>query len=135
MVDGSQPLPEWSARDLRRRSLSAATREWLRLEWDAEQDVRTVHLVLDDDVDEYPNNLHRHRTPFEVMHELVSDYRLQARDEQGVWHTVASVRANRRRHRVHRFETPVRTRALRIAVDAVHGAGHARVVAVRAYGD
>ncbi|WP_335972688.1 FAD-dependent oxidoreductase [Streptomyces sp. CA2R106] len=109
------------------------TGEWLQLEWDEPAELRTVQVVFDDDVDEYLNNLHRHRTPFEVMPELVRDYRLLARGEDGQWQTVQTVRGNRRRHRVHRFAQPLRTGALRIAVDAVYGARHAHVVAVRAY--
>ncbi|MGY5000746.1 FAD-dependent oxidoreductase [Streptomyces griseus] len=113
--------------------------EWLRLDWDAEQDVTEVRLVFDDDVDEYLNNLHRHRTPYEVMPELVRDYRLQACDAAGDWHTLLTVTENRRRHRVHPVRTadggPVRTAALRLVVDATHGARHAHVVAFKAYGD
>lgn len=169
-----QRLLEWSARELRRRSLCFRTtpatsafapdkavggyarpyggpqmwssasvadpslmREWLRLDWDDVRDLRTVHLVFDDDVDEYLNNLHLHRCPFDVIPELVRDYRLQAEDADGIWHTLADVHDNRRRHRVHRFEGPhpVRARALRLAVDGTHGAPRAHVVAVRAYAD
>jgi hypothetical protein len=107
--------------------------EHLQLDWDAEVELGTVHLVLDDDVDEHLNNLHRHRTPFEVMPELVRDYRLEARTPDGSWHTVVTRRDNRRRHVVHRFDEPVRTDSLRVVVEATHGARHAHVIAVRAY--
>ncbi|MFJ2959797.1 FAD-dependent oxidoreductase [Streptomyces sp. NPDC087270] len=168
-----QPLVEWSARELRRRSFcfrvspetsafaptkavggyqrpyggpqmwvsqttagSGRGSEHLQLEWDGEQELRTVHLVWDDDVDEYLNNLHRHRTPFEVMPELVRDYRLLARTADGGWRTAAVVEGNRRRHRVHRFtDEPLRTTALRVVVDATHGAPRAHLFAVRAYRD
>lgn len=115
-----------------------ATGEWLRLDWRGEQELTEVRLVFDDDVDEYLNNLHRHRTPYEVMPELVRDYRVQSRDSEGVWHTLLTVTDNRRRHRVHGLEAadggPVRTRALRIVVDATHGAPRAHVTAFKAYG-
>ncbi|MFJ8297174.1 FAD-dependent oxidoreductase [Streptomyces sp. NPDC094447] len=109
--------------------------QYLQLDWDTDQDVRTVHLVFDDDVDEYLNNLHRHRTPFEVMPELVRDYRVQTLMPNGEWHTLATVRGNRRRHRVHTFQDagPVRTAALRVLVEATHGSPHAHVHAVRVY--
>ncbi|MET8473762.1 FAD-dependent oxidoreductase [Streptomyces sp. NPDC006422] len=112
-------------------------REHLQLTWNTEQDVRTVHLVLDDDVDEYLNNLHRHRTPFEVMPELLRGYRLQALEADGTWRTLTTVTDNRRRHRVHRFEDgePVRTSALRVLADATHGAQRAHIHAVRVYAD
>ncbi|NYI03914.1 FAD-dependent oxidoreductase [Allostreptomyces psammosilenae] len=107
--------------------------EHLQLDWDAEVRLGTVHLVFDDDVDEYLNNLHRHRTPFEVMPELVRDYRIEARTADGGWRTVLTGRGNRRRHVVHRLAEPVRTDGLRVVVEATHGARHAHLFAVRAY--
>ncbi|OWA26135.1 MULTISPECIES: FAD-dependent oxidoreductase [Streptomyces] len=112
--------------------------EWLRLDWDDERELAEIRLVFDDDVDEYLNNLHRHRTPYEVMPELVRDYRVQSRDADGAWHTLLTVTDNRRRHRVHALAAedggPVRTGALRLVVDATHGARHAHVIAFKAYG-
>ncbi|WP_338701455.1 FAD-dependent oxidoreductase [Streptomyces sp. Q6] len=108
--------------------------QWLRLDWDREQQLAEVRVVFDDDVDEYLNNLHRHRTPYEVMPELVRDYRVEHQDADGDWHTLLTVTGNRRRHRIHRFTDPVRTRALRLVVDATHGAPRAHVVAFKAYG-
>ncbi|MER6501968.1 FAD-dependent oxidoreductase [Streptomyces sp. NPDC001455] len=112
--------------------------EWLRLDWDDEQQVAEARVVFDDDVDEYLNNLHRHRTPFEVMPELVRDYRIQSREPDGTWRTLLTVTGNRRRHRVHALNGadggPVRTDALRLVVDATHGARHAHVIAFKAYG-
>lgn len=108
---------------------------WLRLDWDREQTLTEVRVVFDDDVDEYLNNLHRHRTPFEVMPELVRAYRLQALAPDATWHTLVSEAANRRRHRVHRLAAPVSTRALRLVVDATHGAPRAHVSAFKAYGE
>ncbi|KFG72522.1 hypothetical protein [Streptomyces mutabilis] len=35
--------------------------QWLRLDWETPRNLRTVHLVFDDDVDEYLNNRRRHR--------------------------------------------------------------------------
>ncbi|MFD6426793.1 FAD-dependent oxidoreductase [Streptomyces sp. NPDC060198] len=119
-------------------SAPQGTGEWLRLDWQDEQELSEARLVFDDDVDEYLNNLHRHRTPYEVMPELVRDYRLQSRDSEGMWHTLLTVTDNRRRHRVHELKAadggPVRTRALRLVVDATHGAQRAHVTAFKAYG-
>jgi hypothetical protein len=119
-------------------SSEPAGEQWLRLDWNGEQSLSEARLVLDDDVDEYLNNLHRHRTPYEVMPELVRDYRLQAREPDGTWRTVVTVTGNRRRHRVHPLAGPdggpLRTDALRLAVDATHGAARAHVVAFKAFG-
>lgn len=118
-------------------SAPEGTEEWLRLDWHDEQELTETRLVFDDDVDEYLNNLHRHRTPYEVMPELVRDYRVQSLDAAGTWHTLLTVTDNRRRHRVHALSAadggPVRTRALRLVVDATHGAPHAHVIAFKAY--
>lgn len=161
--EDGQPVADWVARGLRRRSFcfrAGPTRAyvpdkavggyqrpfggpqmwhagepgeaWLRLDWDAPVEIGTVHLVFDDDVDEYLNNLHRHRTEFEVMPELVRDYRIEALADDGVWTVVAEESGNRRRHRTHRFAA-VRTTALRVVVDATNGAPEARIVALRAY--
>ncbi|SDK21898.1 FAD-dependent oxidoreductase [Streptomyces indicus] len=163
--EAGQPVADWVARGLRRRSFcfragsateayapqkavggyqrpyggpqlwqaeGGADGEWLRLDWGSPVTVGQVRLVFDDDVDEYLNNLHRHRTPYEVMPELVADYRVEALRE-GAWHPVAEVTGNRRRHRIHDFPA-VRTTALRVVVGATHGAPEARIVAVRAYG-
>ncbi|MFF4175838.1 hypothetical protein [Streptomyces sp. NPDC001750] len=73
----------------------------LRLDWDAPVVLGSVRLVFDDDVDEYFNDLHPHRTPFEIMPELVRDYRGEVR-VSGAWQRVAGETGNRRRHRVHR---------------------------------
>ncbi|WP_326682320.1 FAD-dependent oxidoreductase [Streptomyces sp. NBC_01237] len=161
--EDGEPVTEWIARGLRRRSfcfragataayapektvggfqrpyggpqLWQAAEEgaaWLRLDWDSPVELGSVQLVLDDDVDEYLNNLHLHRTPFEIMPELVRDYRVEALVD-GAWQTVAAQRDNRVRHRVHRFTRRTAT-ALRVGVDATNGARHARIVGVRAYG-
>ncbi|MFJ4914007.1 FAD-dependent oxidoreductase [Streptomyces sp. NPDC088726] len=125
----SDPLPEPG------RAGTGTDGTWLRLDWDREQTLTEVRVVFDDDVDEYLNNLHRHRTPFEVMPELVRAYRVQVLAPDGTWRTLVSEAANRRRHRVHRLAAPVATRALRLVVDATHGAPRAHVSALKAYGE
>ncbi|MEU8934356.1 FAD-dependent oxidoreductase [Streptomyces sp. NPDC048409] len=109
----------------------------LLLEWEAPHELRTVHLVMDDNVDTCLINLHRHRTPEPVAPELLRDYRIEIRDESGDWRTAVTVGDNRR-HRVHRLAEgsgPLRTDALRITVDATHGARRAHLFTVRAYAD
>lgn len=69
---------------------------WLELGWDRPIDIAEVIATWNDDVNEDLINLHRHRTTFEIIPELVKHYRLEAR-VNGCWETVAEVRDNRRR--------------------------------------
>ncbi|SFA89554.1 FAD dependent oxidoreductase [Amycolatopsis marina] len=106
--------------------------EHIELAWESPVDVGRVELVFDDDVNEYMNNLHYHRSPFEIMPELVRDYRVEVATD-GRWAAVVDVAGNRRRHRVHRLERPVTTDRLRVVVIATNGAPHAAVPALRVY--
>jgi hypothetical protein len=103
----------------------------LDLEWDHEVTIHQVRIVFNDDVDADLINLHHHRTAWEVVPDLVRDYRLEACID-GRWHSLADVRSNRRRHRVHDV-APVRTAALRIVVTATNGSDAVTVSAVRVY--
>lgn len=107
---------------------------WLKLEWGEVQTVREIHLIFNDDVNEDLINLHHHRTPFDIIPELVRAYRLEALDSEGNWITLASEAFNRRRRRVHRLEEPVLCAALRLTVERTNGSDYAEVIEVRAYG-
>jgi hypothetical protein len=74
------------------------------------------------------------RTPFEIIPELVRDYRLEACVD-GRWQTIAEVRGNRRRKQVHRIEPPVATDQLRALITATNGSARAELIEVRVYGD
>ena len=67
------------------------------------------------------------------MPRCVCDYELSRRTGDG-WKTLASVRGNFQRRRVHRFPR-VTTSALRLTVHATHGDRSARVFEIRAYGE
>lgn len=105
----------------------------LTLTWEGDVEVGKVALIFDDDVDEYMNNLHYHRSPFEVMPEIVRDYQIQAHRD-GQWTTLAAVTGNRHRHRTHPLSAPVTTRAVRLVITGTNGAPHAHVIALRVYG-
>ncbi|PSK88061.1 FAD dependent oxidoreductase [Murinocardiopsis flavida] len=106
-----------------------AAPQHLRLDWREPVAVGRVELVFDDDVNEYMNNLHYHRSPFAVMPELVRDYTVEARTGAG-WTPLVAENGNRRRHRVHVLPEAVRADALRLTV----AAAEAHVVALRVYG-
>ncbi|MGD7706507.1 FAD-dependent oxidoreductase [Microlunatus sp. Y2014] len=104
----------------------------LQLSWDHAVTIGELQLVLDDDVQIDLINLHRHRTPHEVMPTLVRDYDIEARFGEG-WRSVAEVRGNRHRHNRHRLAEPITTDAVRLRVHATNGAEQAHVAAFRAY--
>ena len=113
-------------------STPTAGEEWVRLTWPQTQEVGSIELVFNDDVDEDLVNLHHHRTPFLVMPELVRDYRVEA-EVAGAWHPLVRVAGNHQRRRVHRLDEPVRASALRVVAEATGGAAEAMIVAVRVF--
>jgi len=170
--EDGQPVTDWVARKLRRRSFafaaSPATRayraenavggyqrpyggpqlwssalldgdgaagepESIRLDWAEPVVLGSVRIVFNDDVDEDLVNLHHHRTDFDVVPELVTDYRLEARVD-GEWTTVAEVAGNRHRHRIHDLR-PVTADALRLTALATGGARFVSVHALKAYSE
>jgi hypothetical protein len=105
----------------------------LLLEWPEPVRLGSVRIVFNDDVDEDLVNLHHHRTDFEVVPELVTDYRVEARVD-GAWTTVAEVSGNRHRHRIHDLQ-PVDADALRLTALATAGAPVVTVSALKAYSE
>jgi len=170
--EGDQPVTDWTARMLRRRSfvatVSPATTaytpahladglqrpfggphlwsstpldpardlathpETVEAAWPEPVTIRSVRIVFNDDVDEDLVNLHHHRTEFEVIPELVSDYAVEARTATGEWMPVADVTGNRHRHRVHDIDA-VTTDGLRLVVRGTNGSPYVTVVALKAY--
>ncbi|QSF45321.1 FAD-dependent oxidoreductase [Paenibacillus tianjinensis] len=114
-------------------SLEQDTEPWLALEWTEKRQIREIQLIFNDDVNEDLINLHHHRTPFEVIPELVRSYRLEGLDDTGTWVTVLSEQNNRKRKRVHLLESPLETRAVRVVVTATNGSPYAEIIEVRAY--
>ncbi|MGO2822731.1 MAG: FAD-dependent oxidoreductase, partial [Brachybacterium tyrofermentans] len=107
---------------------------WLQLDWAEPQEITTVDLVLDDDVNEDLINLHHHRTPDDTMRTLVHTARLEVLVD-GQWQEIAWMEENRERHRSFPLARPVRTDSLRVVVEEMNGAPTARIVSLRVYGD
>ncbi|MGO4547861.1 FAD-dependent oxidoreductase [Paenibacillus sp. 2TAB23] len=106
--------------------------QWLRLDWERDQRIAELRLTWNADVNEDLINLHHHRTPFEVLPDVVKAYRIEAM-LAGQWVTVASERNNRRRLNVLRLEQDVSTKALRVVIMETHGASFAQLVRVSVY--
>ncbi|MGO1383737.1 MAG: FAD-dependent oxidoreductase [Arachnia sp.] len=109
--------------------------EWLRLDWDLPIEASEVRLVLDDDVDVDLNTLHHHKFPYEVMPQLVKDYRIEllpvGADAETGWATIISQQDNRRRQPVHSLAEAGSFTALRLVVSSTNGVSEARVISVR----
>ncbi|WP_263730730.1 FAD-dependent oxidoreductase [Cellulomonas sp. SG140] len=126
----------WASRPMR-----AGAEEWLELSWRAPVQPREVRIVFDDDVDLELNTLHHHRSPDEVLPQLVRAYRLEALPHdrgaadsaasRGAWVTVAEESANRWRQRVHPLVDVGPISALRLVVSQTNGVPEARVVQLR----
>ena len=101
--------------------------------------LRQVDLVFDDCVHEVLVNLHHHRTPFDVIPELVRDYRHEARTPKGTWLLLADDAGNHTRvtgcifHGHGGAPGPIEASALRLTVTATNGAPSAHVVSLRAH--
>lgn len=105
---------------------------WLQLQWKEPKTVHEIRLVFNDDVNKDLINLHRHKTPFEIMPELVKDYRLEAWVD-GTWVTIVEERDNRRRQKVHVLENAIVTEKIKLVVQATNGSSFAEVVEIRIY--
>ncbi|MBM7567196.1 FAD-dependent oxidoreductase [Paenibacillus sacheonensis] len=106
---------------------------WLRLQWTAPVNMRSIHLTFNDDVNEDLINLHHHTTPFPVLPELVKDCRIEALvgDE---WTVLERIADNRRRKRVVQLPAAVAASAIRVAVEATNGSPFAQLIEIRVYG-
>ena len=106
--------------------------QWIQLQWNEQISIREIHAIFNDDVNEDLINLHRHRTPFAVIPELVKRYRIEAM-VRGEWTSLCAVKDNRRRRREHALPEPIVTDRLRLVVEATNGCPSAEVVEIRVY--
>ena len=116
MSDPRQPLPQA-----------------LTLAWETPQEMNSLHISFDDDLD---RNIYQPHAWGGTLGEmtiatLVRDYRVEVR-RGAVWREVACVTDNQRRHNVLRFTTQA-VEAVRIETLATWGDPSARIYEVRAY--
>ena len=100
--------------------------QWLELDLGDAKRFTAVYLTFDTDLNEKC-----HTVP--LVPQCVRDYELAAYDD-GEWRTLATVRGNFQRRRIHRFE-PVTAQRLRLTVHATNGDPSARVFEMRVYGE
>lgn len=106
--------------------------EWISLEWNTVVSLSEVHITFNDDVNEDLINLHHHRTPFEIIPELVKDYRVEIW-MNGEWEVLHIEKNNRKRKRVHLLKESLKAEKLRIVIEATNGCTRAEIIEVRVY--
>jgi len=113
LSDPAQPLPQY-----------------VELELDEPHRIACVHLTFDTNL----SRTNRAMPPLFQAPECVRDYQILAETAGGGWQSVARVRGNYQRKRVHRF-APVDTDRIRVLLEATNGAPNARIYEVRVYGE
>ncbi|MBW7475539.1 FAD-dependent oxidoreductase [Paenibacillus oenotherae] len=103
---------------------------WIALKWDKEVTFNEIHITFNDDVNEDLINLHHHRTEFDIIPELVRDYRLEVLEKDS-WKVLFEVKGNRQRKRKHVLENGVQAKQLRLVVEQTNGTSYAEVVEIR----
>lgn len=82
--------------------LNSKKSEKITLSWKKPQKISEIILTLNDEVNEDLVNLHHHRTPFEIMPELIKDYEIWAisGNDRKLLVKVANNRVRQRNHKV-----------------------------------
>ncbi|TBL78549.1 FAD-dependent oxidoreductase [Paenibacillus thalictri] len=106
---------------------------YVELTWDEPVVLSEVRLTFNDDCNEDLINLHHHRTPFDIIPELVKDYRIECAGQDGQWKLLHTEQSNRRRTRRHKLPQPVETDKLHLVVTATNGSPFAELVEIRVY--
>ncbi len=102
--------------------------QWIELLWREPVELRTVELT-------FPSQLvlETHwENPFYVAPHIARHYCLQIPDGES-WRTIHDERENAAARRRHALPTPVRTRRLRLLIEATHGARSAGLAEIRCY--
>ncbi len=99
--------------------------QWIELDFGRAKKISMVQLTFDTNLEV------KHQENKRLPQELVRDYQVQVETDAG-WKTVADVKHNYQRRRIHRFD-PVKTAKIRVLITATHGDTSARIFEVRAY--
>jgi len=113
-------------------AMSPSQEEWVSLIWLQPKLISEIHITFNDDVNEDLINLHHHTTPFDIIPELVKDYRIEAW-ANGEWIMLLRETHNRKRKRIHRLIQLFHSHQLRIVVESTNGCARAGIVEIRVY--
>ncbi len=116
---------------------AAGLPQWLTVRWEQPVGIGRIELVFDTQLD-YADQMYgfpRSERDFAIpcpVRETVKAYRIEALGADG-WTTIARAVDNYHRRAVHRLERPVRTRELRVVIEATWGSETARVFSLRVF--
>ncbi len=112
--------------------VNSSQEEWVCMTWLQPKLISEIRITFNDDVNEDLINLHHHTTAFDIIPELVKDYRIEAWNN-GEWALLLRVTHNRKRNRIHRFNQPYLTHQVRIVIEATNGSTRVGIIDIRAY--
>jgi len=104
--------------------------EWIELAWDTPQTIRSIHLVMNTDMNRLIYNI-QHIYTFSAIPECIRDATVQA-FVGGKWRNVSVVRDNHHRLVVVDVEA-VTTERIRVLCEATHGHNRFELNAIRVY--
>ena len=106
---------------------------WIELEWEDDVEIREIHLT-------FPGNILREYIaypPFYRDPQCARDYSLEIFEGLGTsgydWREIVSVENNYQRHRRHILEKSVKTKRLRLTINATNGDKSAGLYEIRCY--
>ncbi|MDF7824683.1 FAD-dependent oxidoreductase [Pontiellaceae bacterium B12227] len=112
---------------------AAALPQWVELDFGGKQQVNSIYLTFDTNLKTKRYISWEHKDEERMPPECVRDYQVQVQ-KGSEWVTVADVKNNYQRRRIHRFQT-LETSRVRVLVTATNGDKSARIYEVRAYNE
>jgi hypothetical protein len=112
-------------------AMSSGEEQWIELAWPTVRNIQQVQFIFNDDVNEDLINLHHHKSPHEIIPELVKRYRVEAWVGES-WQVLHQENANRRRKNNFAFEVCA-TNRIRLVVQETNGCERAEVMEFRVF--
>lgn len=106
--------------------------EWLEMILPSPIELGEIHLLFNDDVNEYLNNLHFSQTPFRVMPEIVKQFKIQAWTGYE-WADMVMEPNNRKRKYIHYCKQGLSTEKIKIVFYSTNGSARFELIEMRVY--
>lgn len=105
--------------------------QWVELDFGESTGINAIYLTFDTDVNDAKHCTWEYKDSERMVPECVRDYRVMVETDSG-WDTVAEVRNNYQRRRIHRFPALEASR-VNVVIEATNGDPSARIYEIRAY--